>query len=536
MKNLQQSLTRSELEFKAAAVIELKKRRSVCMTIFGVVCPVNGLVRCWQDQGGKFVEVEGSPDVSIPLKLERALITPKPIKVIYGSRGSGKSENIASIMSAKVKDYGRKVGAFREYQNSIEDSVHSIIAKKISSSDLQGFVITDNKITHENGGAVKYRGLARNPEGIKSMDDFDDFWIEEAATISARSLETLEPTIRNDDAEIWYSLNKGSSADPISQEHLVPYERELARDGYYEDDHVLVIEINYQDNPFFPSRLETQRKKNEQMWSKAKYDHVWGGQYYDEIENSIIPTEWFDAAIDAHKKLNFKARGAKIVSHDPSDLGDDPKGLVYRHGSIIKDALEKIHGDVNQGCDWATEYAINISADNFVWDCDGLGVTLRRQVSDSFSGKACEFVMFKGSEGVDDPDDYYQPDKKVTNGDARTNKQTFRNKRAQYYWRLRDRFYNTWLAVENGEYIDPDEMISLSSDIECMAQLRAEVCRIPKKPNGNGLIQIMSKPDMLSKHQIKSPNLADSLMMSIITPTLSQSWSGDINYKSGSIA
>jgi len=536
MQNSQQLLTRAELELKAAAVIELKKRRAKRMTVFGIVCPDNGLVRCWQDQDGQFVEVNDEPDVSIPLKLERALITPKPIKVIYGSRGSGKSENVASIMSAKVKDYGRKVGAFREYQNSIEDSVHSIISKKITASSLPGFTITDNKITHENGGGVKYRGLARNPEGIKSMDDFDDFWVEESATISARSLETLEPTIRNKGAEIWYTLNKGSSADPISQEHLEPYERELTRDGYYEDEHVLVIEINYQDNPFFPERLETQRKKNEQMWSKAKYDHVWGGKYYDEVEHSIIPAEWFDAAIDSHIKLGFKPRGAKIVSHDPSDLGDDPKGLVYRHGSVIKNVIEKVHGDVNEGCDWATDFAIDISADTFVWDCDGLGVTLRRQVSDSFSGKACEYVMFKGSEGVDDPDDLYQPDKHNENGDSRSNKQTFRNKRAQYYWRLRDRFYNTWLAVTKGEYIDPDEMISLSSGIECMAQLRAEVCRIPKKQNGNGLIQIMSKPEMWSKHQIKSPNLADSLMMSIITPDLASGWGGTLNYKTGNIA
>ena len=533
---MQQSLTRNELELQAAAVIELRRRRAKRMTVFGIVCPDKGLVRCWQDNGKEFVQVEEEPDVSIPLKLERALITPKPIKVIYGSRGSGKSENIASIMASKVKDYGRKVGAFREYQNSIEDSVHSIISKKITASELPGFSIGESKISHENGGAVKYRGLARNPEGIKSMDDFDDFWIEEAATISARSLETLEPTIRNTDAEIWYSLNKGSSADPISQEHLEPYARDLLRDGYYEDDHVLVIEINYQDNPFFPERLETQRKKNEEMWSRAKYDHVWGGQYYDEIENSIIPVEWFDAAIDAHLKKGFEARGTKIVSHDPSDLGDDPKGLVYRHGSVVLDVQEKKVGDVNEGCDWATDYALEVNADMFTWDCDGLGVTLRRQVAKSFTNKHCKYQMFKGSEGVDDPDDLYQPDKTENNEDARTNKQTFRNKRAQYYWKTRDRFYNTWLAVTKDAYIDPDEMISLSSDIKCMAQLRAELCRIPKKPNGNGLIQIMSKEDMWNKHKIPSPNLADSLMMSVISPDITNDWGGTLNYKTGSIA
>ena len=96
----------------------------------------------------------------------------------------------------------------------------------------------------------------------------------------------------------------------------------------------------------------------------------------DSVENSIIPVEWFEAAIDAHKKLGFKPKGQKIVSHDPSDLGDDAKGLCYRHGSVVLDIQELITGDVNDGCDWATDYAITKAADLFVWDGDGLGVSL----------------------------------------------------------------------------------------------------------------------------------------------------------------
>ena len=69
-------------------------------------------------------------------------------------------------------------------------------------------------------------------------------------------------------------------------------------------------------------------------------------------------------------------------------------------------------------------------------------------------------------------------------------------------------------------YIDPDEMISLSSSISDMSALRAEVCRIPRKPNGTGLIQIMSKEEMArQKPPIDSPNMADSLMMSEAIPS-----------------
>jgi phage terminase large subunit len=60
-------------------------------------------------------------------------------------------------------------------------------------------------------------------------------------------------------------------------------------------------------------------------------------------------------------------------------------------------------------------------------------------------------------------------------------------------------------------------MISLSSNIKRLNEIRSEICRIPKKENGNGLIQIMSKPEML-KLEIKSPNMADAMMMAMISP------------------
>ena len=60
-------------------------------------------------------------------------------------------------------------------------------------------------------------------------------------------------------------------------------------------------------------------------------------------------------------------------------------------------------------------------------------------------------------------------------------------------------------------------MISLSSTIENLSGLRAELCRIPLKDNGAGFIQIMSKPEM-KKQGIESPNMVDSVMMLMMHP------------------
>jgi hypothetical protein len=62
-------------------------------------------------------------------------------------------------------------------------------------------------------------------------------------------------------------------------------------------------------------------------------------------------------------------------------------------------------------------------------------------------------------------------------------------------------------------------MISLSSSISCLDQLRAEVCRIPLKRNNLGKIQILSKVEMAkAPYRLPSPNMGDALMMSMISP------------------
>jgi phage terminase large subunit len=462
------------------------------------------------------------PSLQIPRKLLPLQQKKKRFKIVIGGRGSGKSNTIADLCIMDSQTQGIKTACFREYQNSIADSVYSLLTGEIERLGVNGFDPLATLINRGGKTAFTFTGLARNPESIKSMYGFERFWVEEAQTISDKSLKLLTPTLREEGSEIWMSANPQSSADPFSQRFIKPFERELNRDGYYEDDLHLIIVCNYMDNPFFPDVLEQDRLFDKENLSTAEYEHIWLGKYNDTVIGSIVSTEWFDAAIDAHKKLGFKPTGIELVAHDPSDLGPDAKGLTHRHGSIILNVLENEHGDINEGCDWATDYAIEHNVDAFVWDGDGMGVTLRRQISEAFTGKQIKVEMFRGSEGPDNPQSPYMP---VEEGKKdikpKTNKDTFYNKRAQYYWKLRDRFYKTHLAVNRGVYVNPDEMISLSSDIENMEQLRSEICRIPRKPNGNGKIQILSKEEMKKKpYELPSPNMADSLMMSLEAPEL----------------
>jgi len=453
-----------------------------------------------------------SSQIQIPEKLLPLIDKPKRFKIVIGGRGGAKSTAIANIMLMKIETEAADILCLRELQNSIEDSVHKLFKKSIELIGIgDRFYTTDNKVESlATKAGTRYKGAARNPTAIKSAEDFKYSWFEEAQTISQKTLDDLIPTIRSEGSELWFSANPGSSNDPFSLRFITPYLKELERDGYYEDDLHLIIVVNWRDNPWFPKELEQNRLWDYEHLPRAKYDHIWEGKFDDTVEDAIIQPEWFDACIDSHTKLGIVPKGVEVVAHDPSDVGEDSKGLCYRHGILVKDVQEMDHGDINEGGDWAVDYTASLKADAFIWDCDGMGVGLNRQVTEGLAVKKIDIQMYKGSQSPRQPGAVFE---KV--GDkVKTNEEAFANQRAQGYWYLRDRIYKTYLAVEKGEYQNPDDLISFSSEISNMEGIRSEVCRIPTKNNGSGKIQIMSKPEM-KKLKIKSPNMADSIMMAM---------------------
>lgn len=451
------------------------------------------------------------PNIQIPEKLYPVLATKKRLVVLIGGRSSAKSETMGRLLTMKAQTEGADILCGREYQNSIEDSVHKLLKNLISKLGVEGFNITDKKIDGNSGGGFRFRGFSRNSDAVKSAQDFKYSWIEEAQSLSQRSIDDLLPTIRATGSQLFFTANPQSSADPFSQRFIVPFINELNADGYYEDDMHLIIKCNWRDNPWH-GELEAQRLWDYKHLPRAKYDWIWEGAFNDTIEDPLILPEWFDACIDAHIKLGFKPEGIRFSSFDPADSGD-AKTYAFRHGSVVLDLQERFEGDGNEACDWATGLAINNNSDAFTWDCDGMGVLLNRQVTRAFEGKHTVISQYKGSEGVDNPDNIYNPAVKSPIQNQKTIKEAIRNKRAQYYIELRDRIYRTYEAISKDIYHNPDDMISFSSDIKCLTNFRTELCRMPIKPNRNGLIELYTKKEMKDKFQLPSPNLADAAKM-----------------------
>ena len=469
-------------------------------------------------------------DLRIPEPIAWLLSKPKRIKIAVGGRGSGKSIGVGNIM-LMFCDSGERICCTREFQNSIDDSVHESLKQEIDRLGVEGFATTNNHINSSANGEIFYKGLARNITSLKSIAGIQRLWIEEGESVSDRSLKVLTPSVRSsvssnldEDAtppEIWITMNRGSRQDAIAKKYLSRAEDELARAGRYEDDLIMVVEVNYQDNPWFPPELEQERKDDEENLTADEYGHIWGGDYSDTVANNIIKKEWFNAAVDACEKLGVTPTGSVTATHDPADQGGDSKGYACKKGVHWFEVDEIVAHDGNIACDDATGRAVNSNADMFVYDEDGMGALLRRQINASLKGIKCEIRPYRGSGEVENKKSVYDgihskgsKDKPKTNGD------TFYNRRTQRYISLANRFYNTWLAVEKKQYIDPDTIISIAGDLPLLNKLRSEVCSIPLVPNGAGKIQLMSKKDMKRIHDLDSPGMADCLAMGEEVPNL----------------
>ncbi len=163
------------------------------------------------------------PNIEIPEKLQPILTTKARLICLVGGRGSGKSETIARLMLMKAQTEQADVLCGREFQNSIEDSVHKLLKGLTGKLNLLGAVVTDKKIDFTTGGGFRFKGFSRNSEAVKSAQDFKYSWCEEAQTLSQKSIDDLLPTIRAAGSQLFFTANPKSSADPFSKRFITPY-------------------------------------------------------------------------------------------------------------------------------------------------------------------------------------------------------------------------------------------------------------------------------------------------------------------------
>lgn len=511
-------------------------------TVYGVidsVKKVNGelipnVVRKWKGTIGELEETDEEPTVFLVEKFEPLITKKKKYKCLFGGRGGMKTRFAQGAMIADVHSAATKIYVLRERMTALKESVYSGIETNIGRMSLGGFIPRPSKweIRNKNGGRFVFGGM-QNIIDMKGTSDFKRFLMEEAENTKQSTIDTLGPTLREvEGAELWYLWNTGSSQDPMSKEFITPYQAELDKYGYYEDDYHLIIKTTYEDNPWFKyddslqQELEKDRQKVKRgIMSQARFNGIWLGMFNDDIATSIIKEDWFKACIDAHKKLGWEAKGAKTVGGDPSDIGTDPFGYVARHGTVIQH-IEEIQGDNgNRKMDEACKQAIAYGADSFGYDADGLGATLRDNVSKAFAQKKTNIYAYKGSSEIWFPEAQFKSEtaQLANSTGSLKNKDVLFNKKAQNTVNMAERIFKTWEAVVEGKYHDPDDLISFDSETikpEMLEKIKAEACKTPTKPAST--VKFYTKAELRkgitlpdgNSLKIPSPNLFDALVLS----------------------
>lgn len=259
-----------------------------------------------------------TPEVFIPL-LDQARY-----KGAWGGRGSGKSHHFGGQAVEDALRWpgdageGLRFAAIREVQKSLKESAKKLVEDKIRAYGLgekDGFKVYRDVIELPGDGLMVFTGMQdHTADSVKSMEGFHRAWVEEAHSLSRRSMTLLRPTIRWEDqsrdliSELWFSWNPDRPTDPVD---------ELLRgEGRPEDS--IVVRANWSDNPYFPGVLNVERLEDLEK-RPAAYANIWDGGYATVLEGAYFAKHLTQAQLQ--KRIGFFATDPLMQIFAVWDIG-----------------------------------------------------------------------------------------------------------------------------------------------------------------------------------------------------------------------
>ena len=413
--------------------------------------------------------IEAAPLLNVPEKLMPCLTELNAFRYILaeGGRGGGKSQSFARFLTYLADRHTLRIVCGRETQNSIAESVYSVFTDLIRKYDLNFTIQSSKIISRATGSVINFRGFREQGAfNIQGMEGIDILWIDEAQAITKQTLDVLIPTIRKDSAKIFFSMNRHVADDPV-------YDMFIGRKDCKH------IYINYYDNEFCTDALKVEADACKQK-SEEDYKHIWLGHPLDKSEDAVFS---FDE-LNACKEVDFALRdsyGLKLGGFDIARFGDD------KCGCVAIQQLGALHWRVcyvdqwgKKDLNYTTGHILMTSTqqefEKSIIDEDGIGAgpldTLNKgRGLDNFVGFRNPPIGFK--------DDQF-----------------YANNRTKNTYKLKD------MILKGHLQIDDDELIKE------LATLRYTFDNHQRRI-------LISKKVMKEKFKIKSPNLADALIMAV---------------------
>jgi len=240
------------------------------------------------------------------------LLKPARYKGAWGGRGSGKSHQFGEMLiEAHILEPNESSVCVREVQKSLDQSVKRLLEGKIEKMNAGAyFEVQDTKIKSTKGsGIIIFQGMQNHTaDSIKSLEGYKRAWVEEAQSLSQRSLDLLRPTIRMPGSELWFTWNPREATDPVDA---------LLR-GENPPKDSCILEVNYMDNPWFPDVLREEMEYDKRR-DPDKYAHVWLGKYVQNSEARVF-RNWRIEEFDVPSTAEIRQGADWGFASDPSVL------------------------------------------------------------------------------------------------------------------------------------------------------------------------------------------------------------------------
>ena len=232
-----------------------------------------------------------------------------------------------------------RIASARQFQASIDESVKQLVEHYIHTLGLDAeFDIQKYAINHRNGSHMFFPGFNRNVRSLMSAEGVDVLWIEQAETLGGE-MEIIAPTIRKPGSEIWLTWN------PISRAQWCWKRFQAApRDGD------MVIEANYDRNPWFPKELDDERRAMH-VEEPERYAHVWLGKPDDaDGDKQVLTYKVLQACVEAYRRGLAPDGNITDAGLDIAEGGRDKCALAIRRGPVVDylDMWPGITGDLSQ--------------------------------------------------------------------------------------------------------------------------------------------------------------------------------------------
>ena len=296
-------------------------------------------------------------------------------KLMYGGRGGGKSVAIADALIILATQKKLNILCTRQYQGSMKDSVHSLISRRISEMGLSSlFLVQNDSIYCQNGSYFSFKGVERSVDSIKSIDNIDYCWVEEAQTLTAKGLKILTPSIRGNTAEIWFSMNPTTAEDALWQfcfntnsERITVPSPMASLVEVNKDERSLLIKVNYDSNPYFPKILDDDRLRCLRN-NPDDYANIWLGEPATNSNANIFKDHWRVEDFTPTADWGFPLYGMDFgYSNDPTTL---VKCYLYNDTIYIEKSAGKVNLDINDIASYFfNEFGEDLSRTSISADC-----------------------------------------------------------------------------------------------------------------------------------------------------------------------